>query len=216
MQPVTHNYAHTLDRTQSEWADYTVQALFGNLIGKRAQALFGNLSGKRAHTQLIRECLVIVVSARLATLDWSWRKEWLWCPRADLHLKKLQAGITSSKIFPQNLRIWGGGCNSAGRAPDLHAADAGSIPRCDTGFFSQSHCRLSFGVCTPLCATACINVIAHVKDPVVHVRVRWIMETRNHPACIIGWVARLCRSWLSPEAATRIPHGRDPNWTMQL
>ena len=43
----------------------------------------------------------------------------------------------------------------------------------------------------------CIKICAHVKDPVVHVRVRWIMETLNHPACTVGWVARLCRSWLS-------------------
>ena len=38
-------------------------------------------------------------------------------------------------------------------------------------------CRLSFSVCTPTCAIACINICAHVKDPVVHVRVQWIMET---------------------------------------
>ena len=37
--------------------------------------------------------------------------------------------------------------------------------------------RLSYGVRTPPCAIACINICAHVKDPVVHVRVRWIMET---------------------------------------
>ena len=29
---------------------------------------------------------------------------------------------------------------------------------------------------TPPCAIACIYICAHVKDPVVHVRVRWIME----------------------------------------
>ena len=29
----------------------------------------------------------------------------------------------------------------------------------------------------PLCAIACINICAHVKDPVVRVRVQWIMET---------------------------------------
>ena len=28
-----------------------------------------------------------------------------------------------------------------------------------------------------LCSVACIDICAHVKDPVVHVRVRWIMET---------------------------------------
>ena len=42
------------------------------------------------------------------------------------------------------------------------------------------HCRLSFGVRTPLCAIACIiNICAHVKDPVVHVRVRWIMAAQT-------------------------------------
>ena len=32
-------------------------------------------------------------------------------------------------------------------------------------------CRLSYSVCTPPCATTCINICARVKDPVVHVRV---------------------------------------------
>ena len=40
-------------------------------------------------------------------------------------------------------------------------------------------CRLSYGVRTPPCAIACINTCAHVKDPVVHVRVRWIVETQH-------------------------------------
>ena len=31
--------------------------------------------------------------------------------------------------------------------------------------------RLSYSVCTPLCAIACINIWVHVKDPVVHIRV---------------------------------------------
>ena len=47
-------------------------------------------------------------------------------------------------------------------------------------------CRLSFGVRTPPCAIACINICAHVKDPVVHVRVQWIMTTQTHPACTIS------------------------------
>ena len=40
------------------------------------------------------------------------------------------------------------GCSSVGRASDRHAADAGSIPRCGKGLFSQSQfqCRLSYGV----------------------------------------------------------------------
>ena len=43
-------------------------------------------------------------------------------------------------------------------------------------------CRLSYGVRTPPCAIA---YCAHVKAFVAHVRVRWIMETRKHPACTI-------------------------------
>ena len=71
-------------------------------------------------------------------------------------------------------------------------------------------CRLSYGVCTPLCAIACIYICAHIKDPVVHVRGWWIMESLKCPACTVGWVAQLCRSWLSLGKATRISHGRNP------
>ena len=75
-------------------------------------------------------------------------------------------------------------------------------------------CRLSYGVRTPTSAIACVYICAHVKDPVVHVRVRWIMETLKHPACIQGWVALLCRSWLPPGKANRIFHGRNPIGTI--
>ena len=56
-----------------------------------------------------------------------------------------------------------------------------------------------------------INVCVHIKDPVVHVRVRWIMET-------LSWVARLCCVWLPQGKATRISRGIriNPNGTMQL
>ena len=67
---------------------------------------------------------------------------------------------------------------------------------------------------TPPCAIACINIRA--QDPVVHVRVRWIVETLKHQACTAGWVARLCRSCLSPGKPTRISHGRNPIRTIQL
>ena len=30
-----------------------------------------------------------------------------------------------------------------------------------------------------------------MKDPAVHVRVRWTMETLKHPACTAGWVTQL-------------------------
>ena len=108
----------------------------------------------------------------------------------------------------------GWGCSSVGRALDRHGADAGSIPRCGKGFFSPSQLSVLTlqGVRTPPCAIACIYIRAHIKDPVVPVRVRWIIETLKHPACTVGWVARLCRSWLSLEKATRIYHGKKSHW----
>ena len=48
----------------------------------------------------------------------------------------------------------GWGCSSVGRASDRHVANAGSIPRCSEGFFSQSqlsvHILLRF-LHTPVC-----------------------------------------------------------------
>ena len=42
----------------------------------------------------------------------------------------------------------------------------------------------------------------HVKDLIVHVGLRWIMETltkrTKNQACIVSWVARLSGSWLAP------------------
>ena len=66
------------------------------------------------------------------------------------------------------------------------------------------------------CAFACINICAHIKDPVVYVRVPWIMETLKHRACTVGWVARICRSWLSLGKGTRISYGRIPIGTTHL
>ena len=64
-------------------------------------------------------------------------------------------------------------------ALDWHTANAGSIPQCSKGFSPRVNfqCRLSYSVRTTPCAIACIYLCAHVKDPLVHVRVRWIMET---------------------------------------
>ena len=77
-------------------------------------------------------------------------------------------------------------------------------------------CRLSYCVRTPPCAIACIYICAHIKDPVVHIRVHWIMKTLKHTACTVGWVARLRRSWLSPGRAIRIFYGINSNRTIQL
>ena len=106
------------------------------------------------------------------------------------------------------------------RASDRHAADVGSIPRCGKGVFSQSQLSVQTLLRYPYtppppCAIACVYICAHVKDPVVHVRVWWIVETLKHPACTLSWVARLCCSWLSPGKATRISHWKSPIWTIQ-
>ena len=57
------------------------------------------------------------------------------------------------------------------------------------GFFSQTLLRCP-DKSSP-CATTYINICAHVNDPVVHVRVRWIMEPLKHPARTVVWVALL-------------------------
>ena len=76
---------------------------------------------------------------------------------------------------------------------DWHAAGTGSIPRCGKGFFSRVNFqrRLAYSIHTSWCAIACIKICVHVKDPVVHVRVWWIVEAVKYPACIVGWVVRL-------------------------
>ena len=67
------------------------------------------------------------------------------------------------------------------------------------------HCRLSYGVRTHPCVIACIYTCAHIKDPVVHVRVRWIMEPLKHPACTLGWVARLSQLAFPGEGNPNFP-----------
>ena len=42
-------------------------------------------------------------------------------------------------------------------------------------------CGLSYRGWTPPCASACINICSLVKDPVVLIRVQWIVETLEHP-----------------------------------
>ena len=138
------------------------------------------------------------------------------CKNHGLHFMKNIRGFLLVKARIKPLNGWG--CSSLGRASDRHATDAGSIPRCGKGFFSQSQLSVQTLTCVrvPPCAIACIYISAHVKDLVVHVRVRWIMETLKHPACTVGWVARLCRSWLSPGKAPQISHGRNPIGTIRL
>ena len=75
------------------------------------------------------------------------------------------------------------------------------------GIFLQSElsCRFPYGVRIPPCAVACTYICTHVKNPVVHGRVRWIMETLKHLARTVGWVVRLCRSWLFRESNPNSP-----------
>ena len=70
-------HAYTFDQTKSEWADY---AACPGTVCEPIRTW--------AHEQLVREYSAIVVSARWATVDWSWPKEWTYCARTNLHFKK--------------------------------------------------------------------------------------------------------------------------------
>ena len=74
---------------------------------------------------------------------------------------------------------------------------------CPRGNFQ---CRLSYSVLTSLRAIACIYICAHVKDPTVHISIRWIMETLKHLAC----TNRLG----SATVAAAFPQGRQPELPM--
>ena len=98
------------------------------------------------------------------------------------------------------------GCSSVGRASDSdrHVADAGSIPRCDKGFSSQSQLSVQTLLRCP-CTPVRIYICPHVRDPVVHVRVRCIMETLKTPSTH----RRLGSATLSHLA---FPQGRQPEF----
>ena len=63
------------------------------------------------------------------------------------------------------------------------AADAVRVPVRQEIFLPESNFNADSLTCvrTFLCAKACIYISAHIKDPVVHVIVRWIMETLKTP-----------------------------------
>ena len=106
---------------------------------------------------------------------------------------------------------WGGG----GDVAHLVEHRTGTLPtqvrlHSAAGDFSPKvnfQCRLSY-MCpyTPVCNRMHLHVCA-VKDPFVHVGVRWIIGTLKHIACTEGWVARVCRSWLSPGRHPEFPMG---------
>ena len=49
-----------------------------------------------------------------------------------------------------------------------------------------SAASLTVSLYTPMCNRMHFNICVHVNDPLVHVRVSWIMETLKHPAGIVG------------------------------
>ena len=124
----------------------------------------------------------------------------------------------NSKCISNSLNVWG--------------RDAAQLLQCQTGTLLMQvrfpgaardfsprvnfQCRLSYDVHTPTCVITYINICAHIKDPVVHVRVWLIMETKKHPVCTVDQVAWLCCSWLSPKTAPQISQGRNPNGTTEL
>ena len=79
------------------------------------------------------------------------------------------------------------------------------------GIFSPRvsfQCRLSYSVHTPLCAISNINVCAHMKDPILLVRVGGLWK---HTACIEGRVARLLQLAFPRESNPNFPWEK-PQW----
>ena len=96
------------------------------------------------------------------------------------------------KTQEQNKKEWASSVGLCQRtytatSPPREGQPTGTL-RAARDFSPRVHfqCRLSHGVRTPPCAIACIHICAHVKDPVVYVRVRRIMETPKHPACTVS------------------------------
>ena len=116
--------------------------------------------------------------------------------------------------------LWQGqGCSSVGQSVRLAC-------RCDRfdsllqqgTFLSES--TLSADTRTvsvhPCVQQHAFNIFAHVKDPVVHVTVQWIVETLKHGACTVGWVATLWQLTFPRGKLTQISHRRNPNRTVQF
>ena len=124
--------------------------------------------------------------------------------------RKGSSSSSSSSSSRTDMVCW---CSSVGRASDRYAADAGLILRCGKDFSPRvnDQCRLSYSVRIHPRAIAYMKICVHVKDPAVHGTVWWIMETLKHQACVVGWVARLCGSWLTGKA-TRTSHARISKW----
>ena len=127
-------------------------------------------------------------------------------PQSIVRINSFQLVISRSHGTMINALCDGWGCSSVGSASNRHAANVGrfdspvrqriSLP--ESTFSADSpmmsvHPRIQLHILTS---------VAHVKDPVVNVRVRWIMETLKHPACTIDWTLQLCHNWFSLRKAT--------------
>ena len=92
------------------------------------------------------------------------------------------------------------------------------ISRSGKGVFSESTvsaCSLTVSVHPYVCAIACINMFAHVKDSVVYVSSVGYGNTETSSTHRRFGNATLLQLAFSVETA-RISHGRNPNGTIQL
>ena len=91
----------------------------------------------------------------------------------DLRVPLRRLSCNENDTLRSRLTRSGWGCSSVGRASDRHATDArfdSPVRQRDFSPRVNFQCRLYYGVRTPPYAIACINICAHVKGPVVHVR----------------------------------------------
>ena len=103
--------------------------------------------------------------------------------------------------------LLGWGCNSAGRnwtgTPPTQVQFLGAAR--DFSLRVNYQCRLSYSVHTLPCDITCIYIYAHIKDPIVHVRVWWIIKTLKHPECTLAPVARLSQLAFPGEGNPHFP-----------
>ena len=119
-----------------------------------------------------------------------------------------------------DIATWGQCIMKTKQSPETKGGDVAQLvehrpvtpltPWCGKGFSPRVNfqCRLSH-VCpyTSVCHGTHYYLSASEIDLVVHVRARWSMETLKHPACTVRWLARHCRSWLSPGKQPEFPMG---------
>ena len=138
------------------------------------------------------------------TCSWDWYLEELWCViRRDVTL----CGWQNVRRIRDVARLVERRTGTLPTQVRLSGAARDFSPRVNF------QCRLSYDVRTPLCAVACIYICAHVKDPVVHVRVRWMKETLKTPSMHRRLGSATLSQLAFPGKATRISHGRNTSGT---